>query len=109
MPVQTTTLTPGDILFIPHRWWHLIDSAPGRNLAYTFQWAFPKRVAGRPNKHFSYQTLEHILAFRTLASAIPPALQPCLKDTDTASAGSRGSATRLSDVALTSDSISCLL
>lgn len=32
-------LKPGDILYLPHGWWHVIHSLPGRNIGISFEWA----------------------------------------------------------------------
>lgn len=42
VPVQRTTLSPGDVLYIPHLWWHVVESLAGRNLAYTVQTELPE-------------------------------------------------------------------
>lgn len=37
---RTALLSPGDVLYIPDKWWHAVYSLPGRNIAYTFQTSY---------------------------------------------------------------------
>ena len=40
-PTHTVSVRPGDVLYIPQRWWHEIRSKPGRNIGVVLQTQFP--------------------------------------------------------------------
>jgi len=78
VPVIAATLSAGDVLFIPHRWWHVVHSLEGRNLAYTLQ-LFTKRPAAVSlipgNEYGTYYSIPYALAFRD--SPTPDELLNC--------------------------------
>ena len=74
--LHETALSPGDVLFIPKHWWHVIHSTPSaRNLAYTLQFHLPppEHTLGRAqvleSSKFSYYLVQHALAWRAYATA----------------------------------------
>lgn len=40
-PTRTARAAPGDVLYIPQRWWHEVENLPGRNLGVVLQTSFP--------------------------------------------------------------------
>jgi len=90
-------LFPGDMLFIPTRWWHMVHSLPAGgdealNLAVTLQTELPRtdafyRVPTRTS-HFSYHLFDAVHALRAPGlragpqgmplSAIPQSLHACV-------------------------------
>ena len=86
VPLQRTTLSPGDMLFIPHHWWHVVESLAGRNLAYTVQASLPKPTRCHslaPRVAMSSSSPALSAQRRCWRGAeMPPELQPCLKLSD---------------------------
>ena len=97
--LHEAALSPGDTLFIPKHWWHVIHSLPGaRNLAYTLQFNLPppEHTLGRAvileSSKFSYYLVQHALAWRAHATPpewrtpldrLPRQLHDCVRSSDT--------------------------
>lgn len=59
---QTTTLEPGDAIYIPFHWWHGVDSLEGVNFFVNYWWNDARQDVGNP-----YDVLMHALfSLRTL-------------------------------------------
>lgn len=65
-PTLHVTLSAGDVLFIPHRWWHVVSSLPGRNLALTIQTMMrpPPSVEAQNLGMVSYENLRWVAGWR---------------------------------------------
>lgn len=87
-PALQAELGPSDMLYIPQRWWHEIETLPGRNLALVLQTHFPPpKAISRAStqdmadeRMFSYDLLAFALRWRSApgAASVPHELRPCL-------------------------------
>jgi len=89
VPAIEALLSPGDVLYLPARWWHFVDSLPGRNLAFTLQMeelmsGFPglDSAQGRIRRSlYSYSTIQRLALLREIGrrnSKALPTLCPSL-------------------------------
>ena len=86
--IYTVQLTPGDVLYLPSYWWHIVDSLPrrdpetcalppaGRNLMISLQFGHNKLLVGpdsrksaSPTPTFSHDVLAWALAMRGRSAA----------------------------------------
>jgi len=80
LPLQTATLSAGDVLYIPQNWWHIIDTEAGdtrRNLAFSLQFNFPSIPnVDATGSHQSHELTRAAIRRRSL-EAMPPQLRAC--------------------------------
>jgi len=69
--VHEGLVAPGDILFLPNRWWHEVDTLSGRNMALLLQTELPPpdRMRANSSSRFSYSLISHTLEYRADARA----------------------------------------